>query len=67
MSERVASLRLDYRYPNVLHAYVLEVLVGGPYPQHYCSMLVVRVGHSFGGAVVIAAGTAHPHVASVVA
>jgi len=65
--ERIASLRLDYRYPNVMHECVLDVIAGITYLQHYRSMPVVLVGHSFGGAVVIVAGTAHPRVAGVVA
>jgi len=50
-----------------MHECVLDVIAGITYLQHYRSMSVVLVGHSFGGAVVIAAGTAHPHVAGVVA
>jgi alpha-beta hydrolase superfamily lysophospholipase len=65
--ERIASLRLDSRYPHVLHECVLDVLAGVTCLQHYRSRPVVPVGHSFGGAVVIAAGTAHPLVAGVVA
>lgn len=65
--ERIASLRLDYRYPNILHECVLDVLAGVTYLQHYHYTPIVLVGHSFGGAVVIAAGTAHPQVAGVVA
>ena len=65
--EQIASLRLSYRYPNVLHECILDVLAGVTYLQHRGAAPVVLVGHSFGGAVVIAAGVVHPHVAGVVA
>ena len=45
--------------PAILHAL--------PEAQHRGAAPVVLVGHSFGGAVVIAAGVVHPHVAGVVA
>lgn len=65
--KQIASLRMSYRYPNVLHECILDVLAGVTYLQHRGAAPVVLVGHSFGGAVVIAAGVVHPHVAGVVA
>jgi len=65
--EQIASLRLSYRYPNVLHECILDALAGVTYLQHRGAAPVVLVGHSFGGAVVITAGVVHPHVAGVVA
>jgi alpha-beta hydrolase superfamily lysophospholipase len=65
--KQIASLRMSYRYPNVLHEGILDVLAGVTYLQHRGAAPVVLVGHSFGGAVVIAAGVVHPHVAGVVA
>ncbi|MGE3537917.1 MAG: alpha/beta fold hydrolase [Candidatus Tectimicrobiota bacterium] len=65
--EGIASLRLHYRHPNVLPECILDVLAGVAYLQHEGSQPVVLVGHSFGGAVVIAAGTVTPQVAGVVA
>lgn len=65
--KQIASLRMSYRYPNVLHECLLDVLAGVTYLQHRDAAPVVLVGHSFGGAVVIAAGVVHPHVAGVVA
>ena len=65
--EQIASLRLSYRYPNVLHECILDVLAGVTYLQHRGAAPVVLVGHSFGGAVVIAAGVVHSQVAGVVA
>jgi alpha-beta hydrolase superfamily lysophospholipase len=65
--KQIASLRMSYRYPNVLHECILDVLARVTYLQHRGAAPVVLVGHSFGGAVVIAAGVVHPHVAGVVA
>ncbi len=61
----VASLRLDYRRPGDLNACVLDVLGGMQYLEGRERTRVVLVGHSFGGAVAIAAGTTHDHVAGV--
>jgi alpha/beta superfamily hydrolase len=65
--EGIVSLRLDYRYPNVLPECALDILAGVAYLQQDRARPVVLVGHSFGGAVVIAAGAVHTHVAGVVA
>jgi dienelactone hydrolase len=61
------SLRLNYRYPDVLPECALDMLAGIDFLQQDCSRPVVLVGHSFGGAVVIAAGVVAPQVAGVVA
>ncbi len=63
----IASLRLDYRRPADLIPCVLDVLVGGAYLNTRARPRVVLVGHSFGGAVVIAAGAASPGVIGVAA
>ena len=62
----VSSLRVDYRVPNDTQECVLDVLAA-------CSLLkgigatdVVLAGHSFGGAVVIAAAELAPIVRGVV-
>jgi alpha-beta hydrolase superfamily lysophospholipase len=65
--DRIASLRLCYRHPNVLPECALDVLAGVAYLMQGGAQPVVLVGHSFGGAVVIAAGAVHAHVAGVVA
>ncbi len=63
----IASLRLDYRRPAELLPCVLDVLVGIAYLATRARGRVVLVGHSFGGAVVIAAGAASPAVIGVAA
>lgn len=65
--EGVASLRLDYRRPADLVPCVLDVLVGVAYLGTRGRSRVVLVGHSFGGAVVIAAGAASVAVIGVAA
>ena len=62
----ITSLRLDYRHPNVLPECVLDLLTGVAYFKETGHEPVVLVGHSFGGAVVIAAGAASSHVKGVV-
>jgi pimeloyl-ACP methyl ester carboxylesterase len=64
---QISSLRLCYRHPNILPECALDVLAGIAYLQQDHVQRVVLVGHSFGGAVVITAGTVHEHVAGVVA
>lgn len=63
----ITSLRLDYRFPNDLLECVLDLLAGVAYCQESGYGPVVVVGHSFGGAVVIAAGAASPHIKGVAA
>jgi alpha/beta superfamily hydrolase len=65
--DRISSLRLCYRHPNVLPECALDVLAGVAYLTQGGAQPVVLVGHSFGGAVVITAGAWHAHVAGVVA
>jgi Serine aminopeptidase, S33 len=65
--DRLSSLRLCYRHPNVLPACVLDIMAGIAYLTHGHAQPVVLVGHSFGGAVVMTAGALHAHVAGVVA
>ena len=63
----ITSLRLDYRQPNSLSECALDLLVGVSFFKGTGYDPVVLVGHSFGGAVVIAAGAATSHVTGVVA
>ena len=62
----ITSLRLDYRFPNDLMECVLDLLVGVGYLKESGCGPVVVVGHSFGGAVVIAAGATSDHIKGVV-
>ena len=62
----ITSLRLDYRQPNVFDQCSADLLVGVGYFKALAHEPVVLAGHSFGGAVVIAAGAASSHVKGVV-
>lgn len=65
-SERISSLRLDYRFPGKFSECVSDVMVGVDFLQQKGIDKVALVGHSFGGAVVIMAGTMSPQVKTVV-
>ncbi len=72
MSEKFAgdgitSLRMDYRYANDVFECALDLLAGVAYLKGTGHQPVVVVGHSFGGAVVIAAGANSSHIKGVVA
>ncbi|MDE2779859.1 MAG: alpha/beta fold hydrolase [Chloroflexota bacterium] len=62
----ITSLRMDYRLPNVLPECAMDLLTGVSHLEDIGHDPVVIVGHSFGGAVVIAAGAVSKHVAGVV-
>ena len=62
----ITSLRLDYRFPNDLLECVLDLVVGVNYLKENGYGPVVVVGHSFGGAVVVAAGASSDHIKGVV-
>ena len=62
----ISSLRLDYRVPNDLPECAFDVLAGVAYLEDTGHDPVVIVGHSFGGAVVIAAGAVSRQVSGVV-
>ena len=64
-SEGVSSLRLNYRFPGDFDQCVLDVLVGVRFLQQKGVDNIALVGHSFGGAVVIMAGTMSPQVKAV--
>ena len=63
----ITSLRLDYRFANDVFECALDLLAGVSYLKGTGHQPVVVVGHSFGGAVVIAAGANSSHVKGVVA
>ena len=62
----ITSLRLDYRDPNNLPECVLDLMAGVEFFKGQDFEPVVVVGHSFGGAVVIAGGAAISHIKGVV-
>lgn len=64
-SEGISSLRLNYRFPGDFDLCVLDVLVGIDFLQQKGMDNVALVGHSFGGAVAIMAGTMSPRVKAV--
>jgi len=66
LSQDITSLRLDYRLPNALDECVMDLLVGVAGLKGLGCRPVVVVGHSFGGAVVIAAGAASEEISGVV-
>ena len=62
----ITSLRLDYRFPNDLLECVLDLLCGVNFLKGDGYGPVVVAGHSFGGAVVIAAGANSTHIKGVI-
>ncbi|UOQ71953.1 alpha/beta hydrolase [Hymenobacter cellulosilyticus] len=64
----IASLRVHYRRPNYLEECVADTMLAVQYLalQHHYRRIAL-VGHSFGGAVVIAAGALSEAVTAVVA
>lgn len=66
-AQGIASLRLDYRYPNQLASCVLDTLLGSAYVASQGRIRVALVGHSFGGAVAITAGALGEEVVAVAA
>ncbi len=64
--ERISSLRLNYRLPGDFDQCVLDVLVGIHFLQQKGVDSIALVGHSFGAAVAIMAGTMNPQVRAVV-
>ncbi len=64
-AEGIASLRLDYRLPNDLYECVLDTLAGVTLLLGVGFKRVALVGHSFGGAVVIAAAPYNDKVVAV--
>jgi pimeloyl-ACP methyl ester carboxylesterase len=66
LEDSISSLRLNYRKPNnILHS-ILDVLAGVYFLQAQGYRRVALVGHSFGGAVVIAAAPLSDAVVTVV-
>lgn len=62
----ISALRVDYRHPADLVPSGMDVLGGIDFLKSKNYGPVVVVGHSFGGAVAIAAGAASPHCCGVI-
>ena len=62
----ITSLRMDYRQPNNIQECALDLLAGVNFLRATGHGPAVVVGHSFGGAVVIAGAAFSDHVAGVV-
>ncbi|MDA0771246.1 MAG: alpha/beta hydrolase [Chloroflexi bacterium] len=67
MKSEVTSLRLNYRIPNNIPECVLDSLAGISFLKATNHTEIALVGHSFGGAVVITAGSLSAEVKGVVA
>ena len=67
VGEGLTSLRLDYRLAGEFEECVLDTLGGVSMLKGLGATRIALVGHSFGGAVVIAAGTLSPMVRAVAA
>ena len=65
-SQDITSLRLNYRHPGELEESVLDVLCGIAFLQGQGHTRIALVGHSFGGAVVIAAAALSEQVVAAV-
>ena len=63
----IGIVRLDYRIPNEFGECVLDTLAGLSFLGAMRCRRAALVGHSFGGAVAINAGTLSPLVSTVVA
>ena len=63
----ITSLRLDYRAANDVFECTLDLLAGVAFLKGTGYQPMVVVGHSFGGAVVVAAGANSSHIKGVVA
>lgn len=67
LKNEVTSLRLNYRAPNIIPECVLDILAGVSFLKATDHTDIVLVGHSFGGAVVIAAAPLMAEIKAVVA
>ena len=66
VADGFSSLRLHYRYPGEFEECVQDVLIGVTYLKYRGIDRVALVGHSFGGAVAIQAGTMSDEVKAVI-
>ena len=66
VDDGISSIRLDYRHPGDLSTCTADVLVAVEFLKRQHIGKIALAGHSFGGAVMIAAGTMSPDVTAVV-
>jgi fermentation-respiration switch protein FrsA (DUF1100 family) len=66
-SAGIAIARIDYRTPNEFSECMLDALAGLSFLRAIHHERAALIGHSFGGAVAINAGTLAPTVTTVVA
>jgi alpha/beta superfamily hydrolase len=66
VSDGISSLRLHYRYPGEFDECVQDVLIGIKFLNEKGIDCIALVGHSFGGAVAIQAGTLSNSVKAVI-
>jgi len=66
VNDDISSLRLHYRYPGDFQECVLDVILGVDFLKQRGISKVALVGHSFGGAVAIEAGTMSNEVKAVI-
>lgn len=66
VNDQFSSLRLHYRYPGDFEECVQDVLIGIDFLKNRRINNLALVGHSFGGAVAIQAGTMHRNVKAVI-
>jgi len=62
----ITSIRLNYRKPNDMFNCMLDIFAGVQYLESIGCQRIALVGHSFGGAVVIAAAPLNRSVVTVV-
>ncbi len=67
LKDEITSVRIDYRLPNNVQECVMDALVGVSFLAGAGHSEIALVGHSFGGAVVIAAAPYSEDVKAVVA
>ena len=67
LKDEITSIRVDYRLPNVITECVLDAMAGLSFLSATGHSEIALVGHSFGGAVVIAAAPLSQMVKAVVA
>src|SRR5215472_7200765 len=65
--DRIAIARIDYREPNEFGECLLDAMAGLSFLRGVGCQRAALIGHSFGGAVAINAGTLSPIVATVIA